>query len=393
MVAAKEKILVRLKANQLSTPSSETRTLVDLSHEITTALSNKTVKDNPNKLWRFEKEHLIFVLIDGMGCNFIDILESTSFLKTHPYEKIQSIVPSATTAALTSLCTGKWPTEHGAWGWWLYEPSLDAHIKPLPWTNRFEDAPIAHGIKDIFLKDSGFAGQKSRSASFHYPNQICNTPYSNYYSGSAKHHGYSQLNDAVIQTVTLIDRAVEPEFHSIYFPDLDSTSHQYGTSHEKTRAVLKGVDKALAKLIREIDGRADIIITADHGHLDVPKENAYCIGPEDELMALLRTAPSCEPRMPAFHVKDGKREEFIDLFNDRYGQDFLLIPPADAAELGILGPKVPHPVALSRLGDFIGIALNPATLEFTESPSTYQPHKAVHGGLTPQEMEIPVFHL
>lgn len=48
---------------------------------------------------------------------------SNSFFRQHYWTSLQSVIPSATTAALTSIATNRFPIEHGAFGWTNYFPN------------------------------------------------------------------------------------------------------------------------------------------------------------------------------------------------------------------------------------------------------------------------------
>src|SRR5690349_21268890 len=51
-------------------------------------------------------DHLIFVLVDGMGLNLVQRLPENSLIRSHLKMDLISVFPSTTAAALTSIATG-----------------------------------------------------------------------------------------------------------------------------------------------------------------------------------------------------------------------------------------------------------------------------------------------
>ena len=67
-----------------------------------------------------------------------------------------------------------------------------------------------------------------------------------------------------------------------------------------------------------MEGGRTIVVTADHGHLEVHGEETMVLGAEqvdEALTAALRCAPTVEPRSPGFHLRDGADKE-------RFAEDF-----------------------------------------------------------------------
>lgn len=79
------------------------------------------------------KQNIIFFILDGFGMNLLKkFTSSTKFLKQNFVSPITSVFPSTTSAAITSLISGKTPWEHGAIGWTLYFKEFAKNIDYLP---------------------------------------------------------------------------------------------------------------------------------------------------------------------------------------------------------------------------------------------------------------------
>ncbi len=64
-------------------------------------------------------QHLVLVLADGFGMNLLEAMDSDSFMPHHLATELQTVFPSTTAAALTSLATAEWPIKHAVLGWFL----------------------------------------------------------------------------------------------------------------------------------------------------------------------------------------------------------------------------------------------------------------------------------
>ena len=96
--------------------------------------------------------------------------------------------------------------------------------------------------------------------------------------------------------------------------------------------------------------------------------------------------------MPIFHVKPGRHEQFIDAFNQRFGERITLGDIETLDRLRLFCPSGPMTdLAKGRFGDFVGIAHKPASVAF-HPPGKPIGHLylALHAGLSPQEMQIPL---
>ena len=61
---------------------------------------------------------VVLLVVDGMGWNQVqERKEELPFLRTAPMTSISTVAPSTTATALTSICTGVPPGEHGVVGY------------------------------------------------------------------------------------------------------------------------------------------------------------------------------------------------------------------------------------------------------------------------------------
>ncbi len=346
-----------------------------------------------------DSRHIVLILIDAMGMCFIDRLEKHSFLGQKEPLVLKSVFPSGTSAALTTLATAVWPVEHGIHSWNIFLKKHNLSVQPLPFVESVSERPLKEfnvSDRDVFLKPS-----LPRSAEFKHlflhPAQFEGSVYTTYFCGSGTRVGYQNLNDAVAKTIELTSKAVERTFLYFYFPVLDSLCHEKGPAAPSTLECLKSVNRAIERIARVLSKDVRMLVTADHGQIDSSPEPKMILEPDDPLLAMLNTFPTGEKRTPIFHVKEGHDDEFKKAFLDRFGDEFVLLTSSEIFSLGLFGDSLTleklEEEAKNRLGTFWAIPKHRGTI-YCNYPQKKQ-HKCVghHGGLSSDEMFVPLYIL
>jgi hypothetical protein len=155
--------------------------------------------------------------------------------------------------------------------------------------------------------------------------------------------------------------------------------------------LISQIDAELARLDESLGERVRVVMTADHGLLDVPVNEQTLLLVGDPLLELLRVPCTGDARMPIFHVAPGRRDEFAAEFRDRFGECMILLSTEDAEQMELFGPGPLSPVSKQRFGDFVAIPFRPATLAYhpPDKPLGHM-YLAVHAGLSPEEMLVPL---
>jgi hypothetical protein len=344
-------------------------------------------------------DHYVFVLLDGLGSNLVRKLPEDSFMRRHLRQEIRSVCPSTTACALTSVATGYWPGQHGVTGWFTYLPDRRLSITTLPFTDRWSGESLtARGmvIEDI-LPLPAMHTRMSYSQMTLLPSAIQDTVYARYSRGGTPAMGYTSIANAIDLTIATVSAAKQRSYLHLYIPDIDTGCHHHGISDPGVEQLVKDIDRELARLASELNGRARIVVSADHGLIDVPLTNHMSLFHDSPLMKLLEAPPAGDARLPVFHVREGMHDRFVAAFHERYGSQMALMRTADAERLNVLGAGPMSPLGRRRFGDFIGIAFMDATLHYvppvrTDSPQTppKKPYMAQHAGMSRDEMEIPL---
>lgn len=335
-----------------------------------------------------EHAHIVFVLIDGLGMNLVEREAPDEFFRAHTVMELRSVFPSSTAPALTSIATGLWPAEHAVPGWWTYLPTYGLTATILPFVERFskKDATMYGVTPDVAFPGAALGPRMARAQLRVMPKRIDGSVYSRYSSGDAPSFGYASLRAGVEAACAFIARGTGPTLTYLYAPFVDTAEHEHGIDSKAVGRALRLVRSRVEMLAERLQGRARIVLTADHGQIDVPAGQQTQLRDDDPLLRLLRVPPSCEPRTPAFHVAPGKHAEFERMFRERFGEQFALLTIDEADELRLFGSGPMSDETRRRLGDYVGIALRPNTVSLpVETPMI-----GFHGGLMADEVRVPL---
>jgi hypothetical protein len=333
-------------------------------------------------------EHYVFVLIDGLGMNLIDRLSADAFFRRHVALDLRAVFPSSTAPALTSIATARWPAEHAVPGWWTYLPDCDLTATILPYVERFSETPLDRATvrPDYAFPVAARAREFGHAFTMFAPEAIAGSTYSRYSSGDAPHVAYKTLGDAVDSVARRVTSASAPTYSYLYYPEVDVAEHIHGPFATEPARILEHAQNEVARLADLVSDHARVIVTADHGQFAV--ENVTVVTREDPLVSMLRIPPTGDGRAVLFHVCDGMHDDFANAFRQRFSEGAALLSTEEAQSMGLFGPVPLSDEARRRVGDFVSVAFNRGVLLY--EPKGDDRLLGHHGGLTPDEMRVPL---
>jgi hypothetical protein len=341
-------------------------------------------------------DHIIFIIIDGLGMNLQETFPSGGFLASNLISKARAVFPSTTAAAMTTFVTGKWPGEHGIIGWNTHFPRFGRTVTLLPFTDRMNWTnleELGYGVEDFISGTPLFDNLKRVKTAF-IPDAYKDGNFNRWAYSGGPIFGYASYVEILKLWKTRLNEIEgkgEKSITFIYLPAIDKHQHESGAEPDIIAPFVKEVDDFLGVLVDLSASGSCIIATADHGLLSVPEDSQIRINLDHPLMANLEVPPSCESVTPVFHVKKGKEERFRGELSSLTGEAFSLITPGEACTLKLFGPSPESYIIGPSLGTFIGIAREPFALIFDAPDHPYPNHIGFHGGLRPAEMEVPFF--
>lgn len=386
------RLLDAFATGRLQRPSADIPNTVDLARAVASLCGVPDLKLTTGAATIAERigdhDHIVFVLVDGLGMNLIERESPDGFFGTHVEMELQSVVPSSTAPALTTIATGLWPAEHAVPGWYTYLPDVAITATILPFIERYskESAKEHSATPQNAFPAEPLPPRMKRSQLRVMPKRIDGSVYSRYSSGDAPGIGYTSLRTAVADTCTYIEHAAAPTYAYLYTSFVDTAEHERGSDSNAVRRAFKLVQTRIEHLADKLAGRARVIVTADHGQIDIAPENQTVLAEADPLLELLLIPPTCEPRTPAFHVREGQQAAFEGQFRERFAEQFALLTINELDELRLFGPKAMSLETRRRLGDYVGVAIGPYALLYRPE----HPMIGFHGGLQRDEMRIPL---
>ncbi len=365
--------------------------LADLVPSLMAALG---VPGFPNVLEVEPVARACLLVIDGLGYElvrrhggdapFLESLAASSVPLTSGF-------PSSTAVSLSSLGTGRPPAEHGIVGFTMAVPGYDRSMNVLRWA--LHGKPETSLLEEV-LPERFYPGQTAfeRAAQAGVevvlvgPVQLAHTGLTRaVFRGGAYRNAFS-LGDLAAETAQALGEG-RRSFVYAYHPDLDSTGHARGIASPAWRAHLHLVDRVAADLASMLPRDSVLVVTGDHGMVDVPPENRIDVSERPELRQGVRCLGG-EPRARHVYTRAGAEEEVLAAWREVLDDQAWVVRRDEAIAAGWFGPSVPDPV-LPRIGDVLMAARGPVGV--TERDVFWLEGVLVghHGSMTPDEQLVP----
>jgi predicted AlkP superfamily pyrophosphatase or phosphodiesterase len=172
----------------------------------------------------------------------------------------------------------------------------------------------------------------------------------------------------------------------LYVPELDVIAHAKGWSSPEWTDRLEGVDAALARLAASLGAKDAVVVTADHGVIDLPASSLVAVGAE--LLAGVAHVAG-EPRALQLHADTSADiDGLVARWTEREGSRAWVATRDEVQSAGWWGP-VSATVA-PRLGDVLVIARK-AVAYYTHGLD--HPMVGHHGALSSAELRVPLIPL
>ena len=329
----------------------------------------------PDEILKAKK--VILLLIDGLGFEQFENSEEKGLvpnLTTFSKRRIHTVAPTTTATALTSLTTGKSPGEHGVVGYKIR--TGNQILNALRWTTGHGSA-----VNEInpasFQPVEPFFGSAPPIVS---PAQFHESGFSSAHLRGGDYLGYWLPSSMPVLINDSLNSGAN--FVYSYYDGLDKVGHIHGIN-DFYDAEVRFIDDLIGKILACVPNGTALIVTADHGLVDV----------DDSLVTLetaatdLATALSGEARFLWFHSKRGAEAELVEILEQLYSQNGWIRTRDQVLDEGWFGKQV-STIANSRLGDVALVARNPVA--FVPAGKEGPKLKARHGSLTPAESYVPL---
>ena len=297
-----------------------------------------------------------------------------------------SVFPTTTAAALTTLLTGVAPGVHGLVGYRVRDPHGDTlvnlltgwdddGIDPLQWQKShtvFEHAEAgghpAFAIGIPAYEGSGFSRATLRGSRFHMARSAA---------------------DRVELAWELAD-ANDGAVVYCYLPEVDKAGHRHGIASAEWVAALEDVDAALS---RPVPDGVGVLVTADHGMIDVPHHRQLVLDAAGGWHEGIRHIGG-EPRMLHVYAEpDADQAGLLARWRRDLEGSADVVSRAEAIDAGLFGPVISDAVR-ERVGDMLVVARG--NVAFYDAEAEDQRGRGMigqHGALTMEEWRVPFIRM
>ena len=187
----RERLLAAFDSGKLVRPSPGRLNIVDLANAIASIGGAQDVPYSPGAEPVADligpADHIVFVIVDGLGLNVLDTDHGADFLAAHVVAELATVFPSSTPTVLTSYATGLWPLSHGVPSWYLYLEEVDSIATIIHFSRRGDDKDLGRlGLTpDQAYPTPSLASKMAWSTFAVVPEKIANTPFSSYCRGNS----------------------------------------------------------------------------------------------------------------------------------------------------------------------------------------------------------------
>jgi predicted AlkP superfamily pyrophosphatase or phosphodiesterase len=358
---------------------------------------------------------VVLLLVDGFGWRFFEKFQELPFLKrlakNGKVEKLTAQFPSTTAAHITTIHTGLPVGQSGVYEWFYYETQLDRIIAPLLFSFAGdEERDTLKGIikgKKLYPSQTLYQELAENGVESHVFGVRDHTPstYTNVVAKGAKLHGFKTLPEALVNLGMLLDSIEKPSYVNFYFSNIDSTCHKYGPTGPQTEAEIEAFFLFMEFFFaRTFSGKKKVLflMTADHGASEVDPKTTVFLNKDrrfSDIERFIKTNQSGDLLVPAgsardmfLYIKDEMLKEAQGFLASRLDGKAEVVTTEWLMQNSYFGPEISRKFR-ERVGNLVILPHRYESVWWYEKNVFEQNFYGHHGGLTPQEMEIPLFTL
>ena len=373
------------------------------------------------------------------------------FVRDGTVSKLTSVFPSTTSAHVACLHSGLTPAESGIYEWYQYEPAVGEMIAPLlssragdkgrngldlPPGTLFDGETLherlaARGVRSISVTPAEFTPSPFNDA---FTRGTVEVPWKglahglnalarevrapsgpgprliHYYYGGIDRIAHRSGPDSpeLRRTVRRFFDELERRFFAVLERDRSVASHGRRPRHAVTpgsgaasRSEPEPEPEPGSASERDAAsrpaGRISVVLIADHGMMGHdPARAVYLNRVLPEVERWMERGPGGRPKVPAgsprdffLHLREDSFDEALGAIRDALADAAEVRPVRDLVAAGYFGDAPPSRRFLDRVGNAVILPRPGRAVWWYEEGRFESRHPGDHGGLSPEEMEIP----
>ncbi len=327
------------------------------------------------------------LLLDGLGADLLTRAAAAYAPLLGPLAARSPTItvsfPTTTATSLASLGTGVPPGVHGMLGYQLAVPGAGYLLNALRWDARIDprewqpqptvlEAVVRHGHEAYHVAPGSFRESGLTLAALRGPRYVPAETAGDLVAGIASAAAGSP------GSLTLG-----------YHADLDKTGHLRGGTSAAWKHQLAIADRLVEQVIRVLPEDALLVVTGDHGMVDVPLRGRC----DADVHPDLRTGVALlggEARTRYVYTEPGAAPDVLDTWRAVLGGQAWVVGRDEAIEAGWFGPRVADAMR-ARIGDVVAACATPtAAVVASHTAPGEATMVGMHGSLTAAELRVPL---
>lgn len=371
-------------------PKYGTRSLAEVVPSLLSALGLGSFAD---RLALDPARRACLLLIDGLGWEGLRAnVTAAPFLNSIAREPLTTGFPATTAASLSTLATGVPPGEHGVAGYTMAVPGFERAMNALTWSlyglgprtellsdlppEQFQSVPTlaeraaaagleSHHLGPAFHEYSGLTRAIGRGERFHAADSL-----------------------EAVSEIALRLLAVPRLLVTGYHPRLDFAGHVQGVASQAWHDELVAVDNAVRMLAEQLPEGTLLVVTGDHGMLDLRLQQRLDLADHPDLAAGVALLAG-EARARYVRTVPGATPDVLSAWRSIVGDRMWIWTREEAIATGIFGPQVTDH-ARQRIGDIVAAAFDRVGIVQRDVDPAQARLNGHHGSLTDAERLVPL---
>lgn len=328
----------------------------------------------------------VVVLVDGLGHDLLRQRNGHApFLRSAMATSSRRVpcgFPTTTATSMATFGTGLPPGSHGLVGMQVLDPNTDRLVNELSWENGPD--PRTWQPHETVFEATETAGVTVTMVGPHY------------FDGSGltlaalrgARFASAKTLDARVDAALTAVRATPRALVYLYWGQVDKVGHVHGCQSWQWGDEVESVDRELARLADRVPADTSIVITADHGMVDVPHHDRIDLAHEPELMSGIRHLGG-EPRCLQLYTEPGAAAAVTQTWREALGRRATVLTRDEVADRGWFGAVDPR--VAPRIGDVVVTMRGSfAAVHSGRMRAELVALLGLHGALSDAELAIPV---
>lgn len=325
--------------------------------------------------------HVVVVLLDGLGHFQLAARKGHApFLRSIESGVVTAGFPTTTAASLSLFGTGLPAGRTGMSGYTARNPRTGQLANLISWEGAYRaeewqpmPSLLAEADREGFtvttLGKRTFAGSGLTHAVLRGGQFI----------------GAEHLADRIDVALGI---ATQPGVSYCYWGEIDAAGHRHGWQSDQWVAALEDADRELRRLADGLPRDSVMVVTADHGMVDVPGAPRWDVGETPALAQDIELVAG-EPRALHLHVHESDVAAVAERWRGVLGDDAVVLTRLEAETAGLFGTISLE--ARDRIGDIVVAMAGRATVVDSRIQSRQSMSLiGMHGSLTPEELQVPL---